>query len=179
MKIRDIIEEVEEPMHVYHGGSYSGGDYNPHSVGEPGNLRPLGKGLYTAITPEHAGIYVKYAGEGGKVTKFQVSSTAKIYPWGRAAWEELSEAEAAWWRAKSKEIQKAFEEAGLVRYDDLNKEYRSWSLVVSGSSMHNGGRDSVRQLLVKCGIDGSKEVLGNGMVEIVFYNVGVLTPVNN
>lgn len=95
MKIIEIIVEAvdgKEDFHVYHGGSYSGGDYNPNNIGEPGSLRPLGKGLYTAITPEHAGIYVKYA-VNGKVTKFKVSNNAVIYPWGREAWNELSEAE--------------------------------------------------------------------------------------
>ena len=171
--IRYYIDLVENAMQVYHGGSYTGGDYNPDIIGEPRNHRPFGKGLYTAATVALAQRYVKYAGEAGKVTKFEVSPNAVIYPWGALSWRALSPAEQEKWRKKSNEIQQAFEQAGLVRYDTFEKKYQPWNYAVS-----NNPSDKIRTFLVSLGIDGARADLGEGMVEIVFYNTDVLKPVN-
>ena len=180
-KYINIIESAntDDEEFVYHGGTYTGGEYNPNRVGEPGNIRPLGKGIYAATTPEHAQRYVKYAGPSGKVQKFRVSKNAKLYPWGGAAWQQLSPEQAEWWRAKAKEVQDACEEAGLVKYNTFRKEYYSWIHALSGmNEFPSSHLEQLRKLLVSHGIDGSRQVIGD-LVELVFYNTSVLQPVND
>lgn len=174
MRVVDILRESDSDHYVYHGGSYKGGDYNPSRVGEPGNIRPLGKGLYAAATPEHAQLYVRYGGDNGAIQKFVVDPKARLYPWGGAAWRELSPDQADWWRAKAAEIQQAFEQAGLVRKNYRN-EFKSWP---DALSQGDGDTERMRQVLASLGVDGSRQVLGDGMVEYVFYNTSVLKPVN-
>lgn len=170
--LRHYINLVENAdTFVYHGGSYAGGDYNPHMHGEPGSLRPLGKGLYAAATSGHAQLYVKYAGDSGKVTKFKVDPNAVIYPWGALSWRALSPDDQTEWRAKSAEIQKAFEQAGLVKLDRFRNKYHHWQ-----DAVLNNSTDQMRQILVSAGVDGARQDLGDGMVEYVFYNTKVLTP---
>ena len=168
----DLIEEAED-LYVYHGGTFSGGKYDPAKVGEPGKLRPLGKGIYAGESPAHAQRYLKYAGPNGTVKKFRVSPSAKLYPWGHYSWKELSTADQEWWSNKSDEVQSAFEKAGKVRFRQHDKTYAPWQDVVSG--MSGFWTDDVRKLLISVGIDGAKQVLQGGMIEYVFYNTSVLT----
>lgn len=168
----NLIETTDD-MHVYHGGSYRGGDYNPKMVGEPGNIRPLGQGIYAANTPNLAQLYVKYAGENGKVTKFKVDKSAKIYPYGGRAWRETSPEQQEWWKNKSTEIQQAFEKKNLVTYSSFRKEYNSWVDALSSRT----NPELVRQTLVQLGVDGTKQVIDDGVAELVFYNTKVLIPV--
>jgi len=170
----NLVEQSEDD-YVYHGGSYAGGEYNPSKVGEPGNIRPLGVGIYAAKTPEHAQLYVKYAGSNGAVKKFKVSKTAKLYPWGADAWSKLTPAEAAQWRAKSAEIQTAFEKANLVKFNTFRKQYNHWQDAVSGFGAFD--KEQMRKILVSVGVDGAKQILSDDMTELVFYNTSVLTPV--
>ena len=171
----NLIED-DNDMHVYHGGSYRGGDYNPNMKGEPGNIRPLGKGIYTAITPNHAQMYVKYAPGNGQVTKFKVDKSANIYPYGGAAWREESAEKQDWWRNKSKEIQQEFEKKNLVTFNTFRKAYNDWEDTLSNSRVNP---ELVRQTLVQLGIDGTKQVIDTDVVEIVFYNTRVLIPVKS
>lgn len=173
--LQETESEDSPDEFVYHGGSYKGGPYQAHRVGEPGDLRPMGRGLYTAATEHHAGRYTKYA-QDGTVTKFRIAKGAKIYPFNGAAWRASSPTEQQYWRSKSAQIQKAFEEAGLVRWDRFRNEYYAWSLAVSQST--GPQREQIRQLLVKLGVDGGKEIIDpeHNVVEIVFYNTDVLIP---
>jgi hypothetical protein len=164
-----ILDEAER--FAYHGGSYAGGEYDPNKKGEPGNLRPLGGGLYAAETPEHAQIYVKYGGSNGKVTKFKVNDNARLYPWGGGAWSETSPEEQEFWKEKSKEIQAAFDK------ENLGYKGKSWQNLVSDIST-SGQRDRIRKLLASLGVDGSRQRIGSNMVELVFYNTNVLSPVS-
>lgn len=167
--IRKLINIVEQSdLTVYHGGTYSGGPYNADMRGEPGNLRPLGKGLYAAETPEHAARYLKYATDSS-IKTFKVSPEAKLYPWGGAAWNSVSSVDQEWWRAKSAEVQRAFEKNGLVRKSSFRDEYGRWNDAISTRPT-----DSMRQLLVSLGVDGSVQHIGDGMIEYVFYNTDVL-----
>ena len=168
-------EEVPD-QYVYHGGTYKGGEYNPHARGEPGDLRPMGRGIYTGATEGHAGLYTKYA-TNGTVQKFRIKKGAKIYPFNGAAWRASSPSEQTFWKEKSKEIQVAFEQAGLVRKNTFSGEYYAWSLAVS-TTHDNKTRELIRQKLVELGIDGAKEILHPeiGMIEFCFYNTNVLIP---
>jgi len=164
-----ILDEAER--YAYHGGSYAGGEYDFKQRGEPGDLRPLGGGLYAAETPEHAEMYVKYAGPSGKVTKFRIDDNAKLYPWGGGAWNEASPQEQEFWKAKGPEIQEAFDKARL------GYKGKAWYNIVSDFSNRRDTREVIRKLLVSLGIDGSRQRIGDNMVELVFYNTNVLIPV--
>jgi hypothetical protein len=87
----------------------------------------------------------------------------------------VSSQEAEYWRDKSAEIQTAAEKAKLVRYNTFNKEFNSWQFTMSSGDSYT--KEQLRKLLVSLGIDGAREDLGDDMVEIVFYNTSVLTPV--
>lgn len=168
MKIRELFENKER--YAYHGGTYAGGEYEPWRRGEPGNIRPLGSGLYAAETPDHAHMYVKYAGDNGKVRKFRIADDAKLYPVGRTAWNACSAEEQEFWKSKSNEVQEAYKNSGVP-----GSERRYWQDELA----MNSNRDFIRKLLVSMGVDGARQDLNNGMVELVFYHTGVLEPVSD
>lgn len=162
----NIIESAEDRI-VYHAGTYTGGEYDPSMVGEPGDIRPLGKGIYAAKTKNHAERYLKYV-SGSTIKKFKIADDAQIYPWGGAAWNSLSTAEQEKWRVKSNEVQEAFEEAGFVK-KWLDGTYKPWT-----ESVGNRPTEEMRKLLVSLGVDGAFSILPSDMTEFVFYNTAAL-----
>lgn len=177
MRAKEFI--IEDDHIVYHGGTYSGDtDYDPDIIGEPGDLRPMGIGLYAAATPGHAERYVKYS-ENSKVHKFKVSPNAKLYPWGGAAWRELSTDQQDYWRELSDNIQQEFIKHNLVKKEfGKNDKYYHWTTTIGmGGHQHNG--EKIRQLLVSLGIDGARSILPSELIEYVFYNPKVLIPIKD
>jgi hypothetical protein len=169
MKLSKINEAVRGPGEtVYHGGTYKGGKYNIMSKGEPGDLRPLGYGIYAGHSYDHAARYLKYV-EGSTVQIFKVPEDATIIPWGGWAWKHLTAEERNWWNEKYDEIQKAFEENGLTK-ESFGKML-PWEHTVSDRTFD---RDAARKLLVSLGIDGAAQDLGEGYIEYVFYNPEIL-----
>lgn len=163
----NLVESAEDKI-VYHAGTFSGGEYDPSKVGEPGDIRPLGKGIYAAKTKEHASRYLKYVTDS-TVKIFKVSENARLYPWGNEAWQSVSSQEQQDWREKSAEVQKAFEKQGLVKKSRFNDTYGRWIDAVLFSPTEN-----MRKFLVSLGVDGAFTHLPNDQVEYVFYNTNVL-----
>lgn len=172
--IKTLITESKEPLYVYHGGTYSGGEYNPYAVGELGNIRPMGGGIYAGDTEYHASRYLKYGKESAKVHKFEVDSGASIFPMNGKAWNMETPEMQSHWREKSLAIQKDFQDHGLVRQSPFG-HWGHWASQMSFSKSVPE-REQMRQILLKHGVDGGKQVFGDepGGTEYAFYNTNVL-----
>lgn len=169
-----LIESKKEPLHVYHGGTFTGGDYNPYAVGEPGNLRPMGGGIYAGDTEYHASRYLQYGSESAKVHKFEVHPDASIFPMNGKAWHMESPEMQAHWRDKSLAIQKDFQDQGLVKQSPFG-HWGHWASQMSYTKSVPE-REQMRSILLKHGIDGAKQVFSDepGGTEYAFYNTKVL-----
>ena len=169
-----LTESKNDPLYVYHGGTYSGGNYDPYAVGEPGNLRPMGSGIYAGDTEHHASRYLKYSGESAKVHKFEVHPSAKIFPMNGKAWHMETPEMQSIWREKSLAIQKDFQDQGLVRKSPFGR-WGHWAEQMSYTKSIPE-REQMRSILLKHDIDGAKQVFSDepGGTEYAFYNTNVL-----
>lgn len=169
-----LIESKTDQLHVYHAGTFTGGEYKPYAVGEPGNLRPMGSGIYAGDTEYHASRYLKFGGENAKIHKFEVHPDANIFPLNSMAWHKESPEKQIHWREKSLAIQKDFQDQGLVK----RSPFGNWGHWASQLSYTKSvpERERMRSVLLKHNVDGAKQVFSDepGGTEYAFYNMSVL-----